>query len=124
MTDAMDDRPSVWTGHIAVESSRPGAAAAFYEQIGMHTVFANDDIAVLELRGGTHLVILKSEHAEPKPVSWDLMVDDLTATHDAWRAAGLPVTEITSGRIHDVFTVTDPDGHAIVVQSTHVVGPV
>ena len=57
-------------------------------------------------------------------VSWDLMVDDIDATHHKWRAEGLPVTKVLDGPPHRSFEVTDPDVHVLVVRDSHVVGPV
>jgi hypothetical protein len=37
-------------------------------------------------------------------------------------ARGLSVSTITRGEIHDMFTLTDPDGHAITVRNSHVNG--
>ena len=52
------------------------------------------------------------------------MVDDIDAIHDKWQAQGLPVSPIKDGRPHRSFEGTDPDGHAITVRDSHVIGPV
>jgi hypothetical protein len=91
----------------------------------MRPVQIDEHFAVLEMRGGTHLGIrLDPEHAAPGPAGWDLMVDDLDATHRHWLALGFPVSAITDGPPHRAFEVTDPDGHTVVVRDTHVIGPV
>ena len=124
MIEMPDERPSIWTGHVVVNARDPARAAGFYESLGMRPVVTMDDFAVLELRGGTHLVVRKDTNAPPGPVDFDLMVEDIAATHAAWGAAGLSVSAIERGSIHESFTVTDPDGNSILVNSTHVVGPV
>jgi uncharacterized glyoxalase superfamily protein PhnB len=85
-----------------------------------------DEFAVMELRGGTHLVIRRDSHTTGRAADFDLMVEDLDATWQAWRADGVSVSEIGKDEraIHRVFTVTDPDGNTIVVNDSHVVGPV
>jgi catechol 2,3-dioxygenase-like lactoylglutathione lyase family enzyme len=125
MTEVSDERPTIWTGHVIVQARDPAASAAFYEAIGMRPVFSGDGIAVLELRGGTHLVVRPAddEHVGGD-ADFDLMVEDLATTHATWDAAGLPVSEIRPGSIHEAFTVTDPSGNTITVSSSHVVGPV
>ena len=55
---------------------------------------------------------------------FDLMVDDLAATHRELRDAGVSVSAVEQGGIHSSFTVTDPSGTEITVNSTHVMGPV
>jgi catechol 2,3-dioxygenase-like lactoylglutathione lyase family enzyme len=100
------------------------ASTSFYTDIGMRQVAVMDDVAIFELRGGTHLVVRKDADAEGGPASWDLMVDDLGATHADWSRKGLEVSPIEQGTIHEAFTVTDPSGNAIQVSSSHVVGPV
>jgi hypothetical protein len=89
----------------------------------MRMVEQNPHVGVLELRGGTHLVLVPGTPA-PGGAPFDLMVEDLDATHAAWKADGLDVSPIEHGRIHDAFTVPDPDGYVVTVNSTHVVGPV
>lgn len=120
-----DLRPPVWAGHVFVRARDVAVAARFYEQIGMRPVEIGDRFAALEMRGGTHLVIRDdAEHIAPGPVSWDLMVDDVDATHDRWEAQGLPVTPVVDGGPHRSFEVTDPHGNVVVVRDSHVVGPV
>jgi hypothetical protein len=99
------------------------AAAAFWQTIGMRPVVQREDFAVLELRGGTHLVIVAGD-AGSEEIGFDIMVDDLQATWDQFDDAGLNPTPITEGTIHSSFTVMDPAGRALTINSSHVVGPV
>jgi catechol 2,3-dioxygenase-like lactoylglutathione lyase family enzyme len=119
-----DPRPTVWTGHISVAGKDLEASAAFYEGIGMRRVGIYDEVAIFELRGGTHLVVFKDADARPAATAWDLMVEDVDATHTDWTTKGFAVSEIERGDIHDAFTVTDPVGNSIRVSNSHVIGPV
>ena len=98
--------------------------AVFWRDLGMRQVHVNDGIAILELRGGTHLILLPAEGDAPSAAPLDLMVDDLAGTHARWSARGLRVSPIEHGRIHDTFTLTDPENHVVTVNSSHVVGVV
>jgi catechol 2,3-dioxygenase-like lactoylglutathione lyase family enzyme len=124
MTETMDPRPAVWTGHLVVSGTDLAASAKFYNDIGMREVALLDEVAIFELRGGTHLVVRKDAEGAGGPADWDLMVEDLGATHADWSAKGLHVSPIAQGPIHEAFTVTDPDGNTIEVNSSHVLGPV
>jgi hypothetical protein len=99
------------------------AASGFWQTIGMRLVFQRDDFAVLELRGGTHLVVVAGD-GEAEEIPFDVMVDDLQAAWNQFEEAGLKPTPVTEGTIHSSFTVTDPAGRAVTVNSSHVVGPV
>ena len=121
-----DQRPAVWVGHLTVPVTDLARSTAFWTGLGMRAVEQNPQVTVLELRGGTHLVLHPAEVA-PVPgteVGFDLMVEDLVATHAAWTTAGLAPSAIGHGRIHDWFTVADPDGWVLTVNSSHVVGTV
>jgi len=48
------------------------------------------------------------------------MVEDLDATHEHYTALALSPGEIERGNIHDSFTLTDPSGYVVTVNSTHV----
>jgi len=89
----------------------------------MRQIEENAHVAVLELRGGTHLVLVPGT---PKggETPFDLMVEDLDATHQDWSARGIEVGPITRGRIHNAFEATDPDGYRVTINSSHVLGPV
>ena len=119
-----DPRPAVWTGHLVVSGKDLAASASFYEAIGMRKVAVLDEVAIFELRGGTHLVVRKDPNPKPGPASWDLMVEDIAATHAEWTSKGLTLSAIEKGSIHQAFTITDPDGNSITVSDSHVVGPV
>jgi catechol 2,3-dioxygenase-like lactoylglutathione lyase family enzyme len=118
-----DERPAVWVGHVRVTAADVAAASRFWQTIGMRPVFERDDFSVLELRGGTHLVIVAGD-AGSEEIGFDIMVDDLQATWKLFNDAGLNPTPVTEGTIHSSFTVLDPAGRALTINSSHVVGPV
>jgi catechol 2,3-dioxygenase-like lactoylglutathione lyase family enzyme len=87
MAETPEARPPVWTGHIFLPTADITRSARFYEQIGMRSVAVMENSAALEMRGGTHLAIRHDpEQSVPGPVGWDLMVEDIDATHDTWQA--------------------------------------
>ncbi len=90
----------------------------------MREVGRDENVAVLELRGGTHLVILPGEPEPGAEAPFDLMVEDLDATHADWTVRGFEPSPIESGRIHSAFTVRDPDGYVVTVNNSHVMGEV
>ncbi len=117
---AKDERPKVWVGHVTLPTPDLPTTRDFMVQLGMRPIVDGDDVAVLELRGGTHLVLIPSEEPASGSAYFDLMVDDLDATHDHFRTLGLAPSEIQSGGIHRSFTVSAPSGHTITFNSSHV----
>ncbi len=122
----MDERPAVWIGHAVLQVSDLERSADFWREIGSREVERNANVAILELRGGTHVILVPgaTPDAAGGELPFDLMVDDLETTHDQWEARGLNPTPIERGRIHAAFSVRDPDGNLVTVNSTHVIGPV
>jgi catechol 2,3-dioxygenase-like lactoylglutathione lyase family enzyme len=120
----METRPPVWIGHAVLTVADVGRSAEFWRAVGMREVETNEQVAVLELRGGTHLVLVPGTSATSSDVSFDLMVEDLEATHAEWERRGLEVSPIESGRIHSFFVLRDPDGYRVTVNNSHVVGEV
>jgi catechol 2,3-dioxygenase-like lactoylglutathione lyase family enzyme len=118
-----DERPPLWVGHVTMSVSDPQRSHDYYVGLGMRSVVPGDQFAITELRGGTHLVLEVGE-VEPGDAPFDLMVEDLPAMHSRFQEAGLDVSDIISGDVHDVFVLTDPDGKRIVVFNSHVIGPV
>src|SRR5437764_10149408 len=124
MSDAMDQRPPVAVGHVRLNVVDVGAAARWLETVGLRPIVTRDELAVLELRGGTHVVV---RHAEQPPAPgtiapFDLMVDDIDAAHRDYAAKGLAPGAIKRGRIHDSFEVPGPGGWTFTVNSSHASG--
>jgi catechol 2,3-dioxygenase-like lactoylglutathione lyase family enzyme len=120
----MASRPPIWIGHARLMVRDVDRSADFWRSVGMREVERNEQIAVLELRGGTHLVLLPGAPSGSGDATFDLMVDDIDATHAEWERLGLDVSEISRGQIHSGFVLRDPDGHSITINSSHVVGDV
>lgn len=117
-----DERPPVWIGHALLAVPDVAASKAFFERVGLRLVEAHERVAILELRGGTHLILVpadKSTKAHAR-APFDLMVDDVDAAHAALTAEGLGPSPLVDGDIHRSFTITEPGGHAITVNSSHV----
>jgi len=117
---APDPRPPVWVGHVTLPTADLPATHEFMKTLGLRGIAQGDGFAVLELRGGTHLVLLASEEPASGDCYFDLMVDDLAATHARLCAAGLAPSEIQKGAIHSSFDIDSPSGHRIRFNSTHV----
>jgi catechol 2,3-dioxygenase-like lactoylglutathione lyase family enzyme len=120
----MDGRPPVWIGHAVLLVSDVNRSADFWREVGMREVERNPHVAVLEMRGGTHLVLVPGAPPADADAPFDLMVDDLDTTHDQWTARGFAPSPIEHGNIHAAFTVRDPDGYRVTVNSSHVIGEV
>jgi catechol 2,3-dioxygenase-like lactoylglutathione lyase family enzyme len=122
--EVVDGRPSVWIGHAVLTVGDVDRSADYWQRLGMREVERNNHVAVLELRGGTHLVLVPGTPADDAEVPFDLMVEDLDEAHAEWKARGLDPSPIERGRIHAAFTMRDPDGYRVTVNSSHVVGEV
>jgi hypothetical protein len=97
------------------------ASTEFLLEVGLRAIETADGIAVLELRGGTHLIVLASEEpiAAGAQASFDLMVDDIEASRDRYSALGFAPSELVVETFHTRFTLVEPGGHTITVNSSH-----
>lgn len=122
----MDSLPKIWIGHVVLESDRIAESAEFMLALGMRSVFRGPEMAILELRGGTHLLVFPKGTVPGGATSFDLMVDDLHALHRRLSVAGFAPTEIESVPAihHERFTVREPGGSMLTVLSSHVEGRV
>ena len=124
MQGATDQRPPVAVGHVRLNVVDVGAAARWLETTGLRPIVNTGELAVLELRGGTHVVVRR---ADPPPTPgatapFDLMVDDINAAHSDYAGKGLSPSPVSRGRIHDSFTLPGPDGWVFTVNSSHASG--
>ena len=124
MSETTDPRPPVAVGHVRLPCNDVAEAARWLETVGLRPIVIRDELAVLELRGGTHVVIRAPEQrvAAGAMAPFDLMVDDVDAAHRDYSAKGLKPTEIRRGRIHDSFELPGPGGWTFTVNSSHASG--
>ena len=115
-----DELPRFALGHVSLHADDPAAAAAWYGDLGTRVVVEFEGMAILELRGGTHIVV----NASGAPGHLDLMVDDVDAAHRDMAAAGVTPGPIERRGPHRAFDVTDPFGNRLSVNSSHAMGRV
>ncbi len=99
-------------------------SARFMRTIGMRPIFEGPQVSVYEMRGGTHLILMLKDNIVAGDASFDLMVDDLHATHQRFASLGLAPSAIEARPAidHEVFTVREPAGHVITFFSSHASG--
>lgn len=119
-----DARPKVWVAHVVLETDKMEESTRFMLMLGMRPVHQGPDVAIFELRGGTHLILMAKSVVVPGDAPFDLMVDDLRATHQHFTALGLEPTPIEAvpSISHELFRLREPSGHLITFYSTHVSG--
>ncbi|MEM8621647.1 MAG: VOC family protein [Actinomycetota bacterium] len=117
-------KPGIWIGHVAIVADDMQASYEFYLGLGLRSVVLNERIGVLELAGGTHLVLVPRGSSAGSVIvaSVDLMVDDVDGAHEAW--SGHQPSEIRQGGVHRTFHFNDPAGNDIAVHDSHVTGVV
>ncbi len=53
----VDQRPPVWIGHMFLATTDLKKTATFMRKLGMREIIQSESIVVLEMRGGTHLLL-------------------------------------------------------------------
>lgn len=116
--------PPVAMGHVRMDVNSLAPATDWMAGIGLRVVARHDTLSVLELRGGTHLVLrLTEESIAPDTIApIDLMVDDIDAKHAECLANGMTPSDITSGSVHSSFFVPGPSGYRVKITSSHTDG--
>lgn len=125
-TTQPDSKPGVAIGHVELLVTNVPQAVDYFVQLGMRHIHHDQEFAVLELRGGTHLVLENPEKgaivAPGQTPPFDLMVDDIQQARQHSMELGLKPSEIETGRIHDNFYLKGPDEYKIRVTSSHTSG--
>ena len=118
-----DLRPPVWIGHVVLETDRLEESAEFMRKLGMRPIVQREEVAVLELRGGTHLVLIAKPEITSGEAPFDLMVEDLRENHRRFAELGLAPTAIERvSPEHEGFKIREPAGHVITFYSNHASG--
>ena len=116
----MATRPEIWIGHVGLQTTDLEGSKQFLEDAGLRSVFANEKMVIVELRGGTHLLMFERDELENPESYFDFMVEDIDVMYSRLDKLGYPVTDIERGTIHDTFSVMEPGGNSIRVNSSHV----
>ena len=119
-----EGRPWVGVAHVVLETDRMDESRHFMRTMGMRPVFEGSPVSVYELRGGTHLILMLKSEIAAGNASFDLMVDNLQATHQRFTSLGLAPSPIEARASidHECFTVREPAGHVITIYSSHASG--
>ena len=128
--------PPVAIGHVAMTVGDLEASYRFYVDLGLRTMGKSDSMAIMELRGGTHLLLFRrggpDEGGDESPFdqdpakTLDLMIagrseDDLASFRDRLVKGGHAADPILGRRFfgHYVFKARDPDGNQVTVSTSH-----
>lgn len=118
---ATDKRPGAAAGHVFMAVPNVARAQRFFAALGLRRIVNEPGFAVMELRGGTHLVLQRARRPSRRgrAAPFDLMFDDLDAVHRACTRRILRPSPLRRGRIHDTFTLLAPGGHRLSMFSSH-----
>lgn len=116
-----DNRPPVAIGHVRLETHAVSDTIDFFKALGLRNIFRGDRFGVLELRGGTHLIVAQREKPVRKGTAapFDIMVDDIEDAYKKYGRKKFEPSEITSGSIHSSFFIKSPSGHKLKITSSH-----
>jgi catechol 2,3-dioxygenase-like lactoylglutathione lyase family enzyme len=132
--------PAAAFGHFIMKVNDIGISYQFYTKLGLRPFGIFPDLAVIELRGGTHILLfnkndelpssLSSSHLGQRGASFnerlDLMINsksrsDLELYRTTLVKKGLSVDAIAQDQLfgHNYFQFVDPDGNGITVYTSH-----
>jgi catechol-2,3-dioxygenase len=135
-----NDLPAAAFGHFVMKVNDIGISYQFYTKLGLRPFGIFPDLAIIELRGGTHILLFSKHDELPSSLSsshlgqrgassnerLDLMIDgksksDLELYRTTLVEKGMSVDAIAQDRLygHDYFQLVDPDGNGITVYTSH-----
>jgi catechol 2,3-dioxygenase-like lactoylglutathione lyase family enzyme len=133
--------PAAAFGHFVLKVNDTNISYQFYTKLGLRPVELLPDVAIIELRGGTHILLFNKNDELPFPLSpsklgqrgdfsserLDLMIDshsrsDLELYRTTLMENGVSVGEIAPNQLygHYYFQLADPDGNGITIYTSHV----
>ena len=132
--------PAATLGHFIMKVSDIDRSYQFYTKLGLRPFGRFPELAIIELRGGTHILLFgKNDELPSSPSSshlgqrgsffnerLDLMIagksrSDLELYRTTLLEKGLSVDAIAQDQFfgHDYFQLADPDGNGITVYTSH-----
>jgi catechol 2,3-dioxygenase-like lactoylglutathione lyase family enzyme len=132
--------PELAVAHLVFKVADLKSSCQFYSNLGLPPFYIEEKIAIIELRGGTHLVLLSVDEPAGEDVAesvtgqfhkrfseqFDLMIegknlDDLKKYRSELIGRGIAAGEIPDEAVfgHHLFCVKDPDGNGITIYTSH-----
>ena len=127
-------------GHLAFKVADLESSCQFYAKIGIPPFAIEEKVAIIELRGGTHLLLFEVDQLAGEGMAesltgqfherfaerFDLMIkgkslDELQEYRLELISRGIAAGEIPDETFfgHHLFCIKDPDGNGITIYTSH-----
>jgi catechol-2,3-dioxygenase len=127
-------------GHLVFKVADLGSSCEFYSNLGIPPFAIEEGLAIIELRGGTHLILLSVDQQAGEGIAesltgqfherfseqLDLMIkgkglDELKKYRLELIGRGIAAGEIPDEMFfgHHLFCIKDPDGNGITIYTSH-----
>src|ERR1700679_2868233 len=138
MTATVDSGLAV--AHLVFKVADLKSSCQFYSNLGIPPFFTDEEVAIIELRGGTHLILLSVDSMAGEGIAesltgqfherfseqFDLMIegkglDELKNYRSEIINRGIAAGEIPNETFfgHHLFCTKDPDGNGITIYTSH-----
>jgi len=128
--------------HLVFKVADLKSSCEFYSNLGIPPFFIEETVAIIELRGGTHLLLLSVDEPAGEDVAesltgqfhkrfseqFDLMIegkslDELKQYRSELISRGIAAGEISDEAVygHHLFCIKDPDGNGITIYTSHAI---
>ena len=126
--------------HLVLKVADLKSSCQFYANLGIPPFAIEEKVAIIELRGGTHLLLLEVDQLAAEGVAqsltgqfhkrfseqFDLMikgkgVDELKKYRSEIISRGIAAGEIPDETFfgHHLFCIKDPDGNGVTIYTSH-----
>jgi catechol-2,3-dioxygenase len=128
--------------HLVFKVADLKSSCQFYSNLGISPFAIDEKVAIIELRGGTHLLLLEVDQVAGENVAesvtgqfhkrfseqFDLMIqgkglNELTKYRLELISRGIAAGEIPDETFfgHHLFCIKDPDGNGITIYTSHAI---
>jgi catechol-2,3-dioxygenase len=140
MKTAVDTELAV--AHLVFKVADLKSSCQFYSNLGIPPFAIDEEVAIIELRGGTHLILLSVDSMDGEGLAesltgqfhkrfseqFDLMIggkgpDELKKYRSELISRGIAAGEIPDETFfgHHLFCIKDPDGNGITIYTSHAI---
>jgi catechol-2,3-dioxygenase len=134
--------PELAVAHLVFKVADLKSSCQFYSNLGIPPFAIDEEVAIIELRGGTHLVLLEVDQLAGEGMAesstgqfherfaeqFDLMIkgkglNELEQYRLELIGRGIAAGEIPDETFygHHLFCVKDPDGNGITIYTSHAI---